>query len=65
MAELDDRTRYQYQKRIRELEEENQRLLHYRTVAKRIFNATVGIVKDGKQWIGCGWIIEQFEELLK
>lgn len=57
-------TRYGYEKRIKELEENNSRLRLYRDVAQRIFRVVTDQIQEGKG-ISCAWICKQFLDVMK
>jgi hypothetical protein len=56
-------TRYRYEKRLRELDEEREALRTYRRIALNIFDATVGLVDEGKG-ISKEWILSQFRDVM-
>lgn len=57
-------SKYNYQKRIKELEEESSRLRVYERVGKNIYDALVEMIIEDKK-ISQGWILKQFREVFK
>lgn len=61
---MNQETRYQYEKRIKELQTECDDLRRYRTLALDIFNAvTDQIIKN--EGIHTGWIVKQYKIVFK
>lgn len=57
-------TRYAYEKRIKELERENQDLQMYRVISRRIYIAILDKMCEGK--VLCqSWIVRQFMDVMK
>lgn len=57
-------TRYRYEKRIKSLEAEVERLRDYRAVVINIRDGVISCVKDNSS-ISKAWILEQMNRLLK
>lgn len=57
-------TKYRYQKRIKELEEQVRILQLFRYVGIDIFRAACSASTDGKN-MDSGWIAKQFERVFK
>ena len=57
-------TKYGYQKRIKDLEGQNDSLRCYKGVAISIFNMITDMVSEGKQ-ISQAWIIKQYRDVMK
>jgi len=61
---MDQETRYQYQKRIRELERENARLRDYRDLAMSIYDSILEVMGEGKT-LNQVWILKQYRRVMK
>lgn len=61
---MNNETKYRYQKRIKELEEENARLSDYRYICMNIFDACQE-AGDSANGISKKWLLSQFRKLFK
>lgn len=61
-------TKYQYEKRIKELQAELQQkensLYEYKQLSLEIFNAVTQMIQDGKQ-VNQGWLITKFRRVFR
>jgi len=61
---MTEKTRYKYEKRIKELQTEVNRLEPYRSTAIVIYNAMVSC-SDDNTYMETSWVLKQFSWLLK
>lgn len=61
---MKEKTRYQYEKRIRELERQNDTMRFYRSVALNIYNNICDHVESNTN-LNTHWLLRQFREVMK
>ena len=60
---MNQQTRYRYEKRIKELQDENKRLGDFRRVLRAIYDAIANQVHENGR-ISQGWILKQISDLI-
>lgn len=61
---MDQQTRYGYEKRIKELSQENLRLISYKSLCKDIFEWVTTKVHENET-LSQGWLLKQFSRVFK
>ena len=61
---MKEKTRYNYEQRIKELEDQVYDLENYKQVSVNIFNTVTDMIAEGKG-INTGWIVKQYRGVFK